>query len=589
MQPATVPKVTEAVISKLPRLRTQQTAWPLVSSGVFRDWIVTIEAKLGSPKFLNLTLSYLDAIGEILWLEDRDTVVLEPQFLTRDIVGKVLAPPYFPRSVPKIDGCRFGLPQLTRAFGARLSRRVLEATLHLGVGVLETEAGAADPVVLLPSLLERSAPLTAWKLPERGEFVVQGRRLLCNEPSDAFSTGFFPRLQVNVCRALAPVKPELWKHGLCFANLQGARVVVQQSFEGHAIDVWVWAQAALPCIQAVVSIIAMVERVRRDSCPGVPVRELALSVAELRAWRPQPDGGVPPGTVAGYAVDQLQQCSDPSAFVRPVHPDPTRSTVVERAGDLLLRPEDHATVLHPSVCPPELTTVDALGVKPARRRLRVLVVRANSLHQRVRVTNPEAFQQATAKDVRNGQVPGLVTESLDTDHEERLLKEALAQSAAGPCRVELETIGDVTCDYFRDTVLTLKPDWIHYIGHCNEAGLVLKDGHLSPVVLATLLAACPLIGLLLNCCYGRLVMAEAVQPFVDSLIAGDEQQPDVWAPHFALRFWQNVFNGCSLHDSFRDADPVSPSYPANADDADGAVIELQFEHVLTTTRTELEA
>eukprot|EP00051_Salpingoeca_urceolata_P025683 m.464862 g.464862 ORF g.464862 m.464862 type:complete len:55 (+) comp20358_c0_seq6:161-325(+) len=42
---------------------------------------------------------------------------------------------YFPNSVPKIDGCRVNLAQLTKSFGSRLSQKILEAIVHLGVGV----------------------------------------------------------------------------------------------------------------------------------------------------------------------------------------------------------------------------------------------------------------------------------------------------------------------------------------------------------------------------------------------------------------------------------------------------------------------
>eukprot|EP00051_Salpingoeca_urceolata_P023431 m.397297 g.397297 ORF g.397297 m.397297 type:complete len:230 (+) comp20105_c0_seq3:58-747(+) len=219
----------------------------------------------------------------------------------------------------------------------------------------------------------------------------------------------------------------------------------------------------------------------------------------------------------------------------------------------------------------------------ARRRLKVLVVRANTRHQDVRVTDAKAIREVMADaGVTLGpgdNIPGVMSDSLDTDFESRLIEEVLARSPVGSRHVDVKSIGDVTHAYLRQTIQAFDPDWIHYMGHCFDDGLALKDGTLSPQAFAALLKPRPITGLVLNCCDGRDVMSEAVGPFVSVLVAGDGAQPDAWAPGFACRFWRYVFDGRSAEDSFHTANPLSSLFPIT--DKDGQRMLVQFRHGLT--------
>ena len=167
-------------------------------------------------------LSYLAAMGEIICFPQMarlaDAVVLNPRWLTIDLLGSLLAPEILRQSTPAAtinigpDGAVLRRQVAALIEPAAWADVVIEILCHLDL------CFARDASLVLPSCLQTSQPEGLWMPAEPLALHYLGRRVLCMQDWDMLSAGLFPRLQTVIqkmlSQSLPPRHPLLWRGGL---------------------------------------------------------------------------------------------------------------------------------------------------------------------------------------------------------------------------------------------------------------------------------------------------------------------------------------------------------------------------------------
>ena len=227
-------------------------------------------------------LSYLAAMGEIVWFPQKpglaNTVVLNPRWLTVDLLGSLLAPEMIRQTtntstaavaVIGPDGevlwrrvANLIEPMLRQANVTDLDasvNNVINILFHLDLCFardgrlvrraekLEAPVAVVEPLVdkslvplVLPCCLQSSQPDGLWQPAKPDAMHYLGRRVLCCQNWDMLSAGVFPRLQTMMHRLLAQSHPpRLWYNGLFGICASEVECLVTLTEKGRAVDVWV--------------------------------------------------------------------------------------------------------------------------------------------------------------------------------------------------------------------------------------------------------------------------------------------------------------------------------------------------------------
>eukprot|EP00051_Salpingoeca_urceolata_P013700 m.173226 g.173226 ORF g.173226 m.173226 type:complete len:1267 (-) comp17867_c1_seq2:3026-6826(-) len=550
-----VPEIVKYMVPQLRQLRLEHATWPIVSKDIVLTWLQAScpDASSGSC-LVEACLTYLESLGEVVHLEKANMVALSPQFLTKDVLGKVLARMDMPNSMQAtVCSAQQGyvtVQQLEKAFEQGEAREVATLMCELSV------ACNKDTFLLVPSLLPRILPPwgSIWHPPLHCQ--VHGRRLRPDSPVTLFSPGLFPRVQAT-CLSGLDGESQVWFNGFKIHFVNGMVLVAAMASSRQMVDVVSWCQmrhadvALTACRKAVQDVIAKVIETASHSCSGTDVVEEVLSPSQLSLPPNEAFRGPRPGVGVGASA---------STRPRPRENDNTSPAAAElafaeghggsAAADAPLHgiasyPVDRLCEMPPAerVTNPDTHTNDIVSHALGLPTLVLLIVRCN------------------ASPYRQG---------LNVDKEEAVIRQALALHPRA--LVCVETLGFPTLQALRHMLCRVRPDWIHFSGHGNprsKPGLRFVDRNdrdivVSPKEFSSLLQhqleltpPAPVTGVVLNCCYALPVM-HAVKPFVEAVIGIDgDTITDACCHRFAEKFWDTMFRGRTARHSLGLADKAS--------------------------------
>eukprot|EP00051_Salpingoeca_urceolata_P024870 m.441843 g.441843 ORF g.441843 m.441843 type:complete len:1196 (+) comp20283_c2_seq8:975-4562(+) len=550
-----VPLALEAVVQALPELRKACQGWQIMQLRSFVEWLGTIRPALAQNESLrNASLTYLESAGEIVWLPDSGLVALSPQFLTKEVFGRVLANSTFP-GVVQSGGVAphsglLPLSQLEQFYGPDKADTVCRLLCELNLACRQSRTE-----LLVPSLLvsDTDVPNRPWQPAVNAR--VFGRRLQCDpDRITLFSPGLFPKVQAACWNRWPNVR--LWFNGLVSRSDKQRALYVAMSASRQSVDVCAWHAGAdhvgslTWCRDAVAAVMTIITTVLATCCSGVSATTLALSSSELLSQANTATGqSESPQLVHAYSISELLKLA-------PLGSHDGLPVMLETAPPRITNP---CTGVQDEVS-------DLLGIPV----LKLLVVRSNSqpfdfpLHvdreetliRRALAsssTASQASQASASHDTTKTSPRGRFDAWPDEDG---ALTEFDSRARAAPTvpAVQLMALGHVTVEMFEATLRELQPDWVHYIGHGTEHGIQLVDHLDQPVVLQTseladMLQNMHLRGLVLNCCFSSMLVPD-LAPWVGAVVTGQPDILDACALVFAETFWGSLFRGDALEHAF---------------------------------------
>eukprot|EP00051_Salpingoeca_urceolata_P018216 m.254420 g.254420 ORF g.254420 m.254420 type:complete len:1225 (-) comp19147_c0_seq1:116-3790(-) len=518
-----VPRIMTKVVQQLEALRATHEEWPILTQHAFCEHLCDINAAFRQTLLFQNCLTYLEGVGEIVWLRQA-YVVLTPEFLTSNVLGAVLAPAHIGGQVQADaqagdqrqegdDGLGEAAARLHAVHGI-VRKEQLEAVFKNNGDMVaellcELNLGCeyAPGELLLPSLLAAAGiPSQTWS-PRQGARAY-GRRYVCMSEVTCFSPGLFPRVQAACWASPCHRDNQIWFGGFsAIATAMGgtaeATLVVTMTQDRRSVDVCAWStneNALAACHEVVERVARWVAQAQQVCCSGTQTTTFALSPSQLTQ-------DPPPWTTST------------------VHGFPLADVQARQHDDRVRNPDTSASD----------SAAELLGLVV----LRVLIVRANSRPYK---------------------------EPVNTDKEERVIRQAL--ECRPRCVAKVDSIGFATLPQLKAKLAEFKPDWVHYVGHTGNVSdgsqqsgaprralmLVGNDGEprlLHPQELADLLQEQQprITGLVLNACHSTDLF-EAATLHVDVVIGGDGVIDDRLGSAFATTFWGHMFGGGTLQHCF---------------------------------------
>ena len=330
-----VPRVCKDVITQLPRLKS--TFGKIVPLTEFSSALVSVHPGLSKAELAKSAIRFLHYTGEVVWLEkDRAasaTVVLDPQWLTKEIIGHILAPNRLHGILEEVAEGKVSRIALERIFGT--SWRDPDSVLNLLCALdlcfpLDTDC----TLFMFPARLREEIALSALWKPDELRKACCGRRLVCEGECDMFSAGFFPRLQVRIHQEFEAHGVSvlwLWRRSFRLEATNGDTVcIVRISSAARSVDIWVRSlegkrrEAIALCNR----ILDVMKELQSESCPGAQTEVLILSEQHIaHGGSEQP---------SGWTLESLQDLQDdanPPALKKNCCPNLSRA--LDRAGRLL--------------------------------------------------------------------------------------------------------------------------------------------------------------------------------------------------------------------------------------------------------------
>eukprot|EP00301_Raphidiophrys_heterophryoidea_P008854 c13196_g1_i1.p1 GENE.c13196_g1_i1~~c13196_g1_i1.p1 ORF type:complete len:793 (+),score=244.08 c13196_g1_i1:900-3278(+) len=353
-----VPRLCEHIIAHtLPNIRTSHSL--LLRSELESRIVVDNPFVKGKAEVIDAITGYLRDIGEIVWFDGLDLVIVDVPWLCTDIIGPLLAPNNFviPRlsatSTDKVTTQQLQLVyrqfQVAKAKTAKISTNTPRSTtrnqwfenekeLHKVVELLENLGLCFETAIphewIVPALLDCVPPTSPWQADSTTFTRFVGRRVSVQQPNiEMFSAGFFPRLQVR-CAAVFCGNVTLWKGVLVGVRDEGVQCCAVLREGGVAVDVMLRAAdslEALTCMGSVLQqVMEMIEMCRQQSCNGSQVKVQALSVKDMKQCVEEP---------ARFNFENLQQLVKAGQQHKLARPEEPRGSMLMENVLELLGPE----------------------------------------------------------------------------------------------------------------------------------------------------------------------------------------------------------------------------------------------------------
>ena len=212
-----------------------------------------------------------------------------PLWLCHNVVGPLLAPPYFPFGMPSRNSGEVTLNDIKsalKAFEDDLNKRRTPSsntvTAKEAIGVLLCldlciEVEKSPGKFQIPALLQHSIPKGSWV--EDAMFdVYRGQRYECSHSVDIISPSSFVVFQSRCSRMAKPTRREAWKDGIKLIRIVDDKVVESRIElgikKGHCcIDIILRWSSKKACEEVAKDFLAeikdMIMRVCDERSPGV--------------------------------------------------------------------------------------------------------------------------------------------------------------------------------------------------------------------------------------------------------------------------------------------------------------------------------
>ncbi|PIA38392.1 hypothetical protein AQUCO_02800235v1 [Aquilegia coerulea] len=289
----------------------------------------------------------LHHIGEVVYFEGLGFLILDCEWLCRDVLGQLVNLDVKRHNTGEKNGfiSRMELEKILRGSlqsqipgkGSKIFENLEASDLVRMMLKLELcyeqDPGAPNSLLLIPSLLEEGRGRNQRWQASMANCVYAGRHLKCDDSSHMFLTpGFFPKLQVNLHNKIFGLKNH---HGATYGlekflitiSIDGIYVRVELGGQlGHYIDVLacstknltetlrLFQQLIIPAIQSLCHGVTLRENIIRPECvknltppryrktQSVPLQQLKQAVLSVPAdsmydyqhtWATVSDGGRP--------------------------------------------------------------------------------------------------------------------------------------------------------------------------------------------------------------------------------------------------------------------------------------------------------
>ncbi|XP_065839117.1 death-associated protein kinase 1-like isoform X3 [Oscarella lobularis] len=227
----------------------------------FQKWIAQEIKLVLNEDEKKVAVEYLDSCGLIINLGRR--ICVRPQWLCHNVIGPLLAPPWFPVAMQTGKSGKASKSDIESALTAfeddlihkgRPSSFVvktddaIEVLRYLDLCI---ELEDAPGMHQIPALLDDSIPPAAWARDSTLD-VYRGLRYECDKPIDIISPSLFVVLQCR-CSRLANTRRELWKNGIKLVRIIGNKEIeclIQLGLKKgrHCIDVILrWSSKVVEC------------------------------------------------------------------------------------------------------------------------------------------------------------------------------------------------------------------------------------------------------------------------------------------------------------------------------------------------------
>ncbi|XP_065838506.1 death-associated protein kinase 1-like [Oscarella lobularis] len=232
-----VPKLCHIIEEKicLPDKERKSPLRNFMTSELFLKWVVEDVGITLNENQKKVSVEYLDSTGVIVNLGPQ--ICLRPQWLCHNVVGPLLAPPYFPFGMPSQKSGEVSLKDIElalKAFEDDLKKRgtpssntvtVEEAIQVLLCLDLCTEVEKSpEKKYQIPALLQHSIRRDAW-IEDAMFDVYRGQRYECSLSVDIISPSSFVVFQSRCSRMNKPTRREAWKDGVKLVRIVDDKVV----------------------------------------------------------------------------------------------------------------------------------------------------------------------------------------------------------------------------------------------------------------------------------------------------------------------------------------------------------------------------
>ncbi|XP_065839231.1 death-associated protein kinase 1-like isoform X3 [Oscarella lobularis] len=320
-----VPKLCHVIEQKLclPNEEGKSSLRNFMKSEEFVKWVVEdVGIRLNEDE-RKVSVEYLDSSGIIVNLGPQ--ICPRPLWLCHNVVGPLLAPPYFPFGMPSEKSGEVSLKDIDsalRAFEDDLKKRgtpssytvtVEEAIWVLLCLDLCIEVENSPGTFQIPALLQHSIPKGSWV--EDAMFdVYRGQRYECSLSVDIISPSSFVVFQSRCSRMAKPTSREAWKDGVKLIRIVDDKVVESRIElgikKGHCcIDVILRWSSKAACDKVAKDFLAeikdMIMRACDERSPGVILNLFYLDSKHLKQLDEDP---------AIYSMAEVEKKVNQQAF-----------------------------------------------------------------------------------------------------------------------------------------------------------------------------------------------------------------------------------------------------------------------------------
>ncbi|XP_070579221.1 death-associated protein kinase 1-like [Ptychodera flava] len=244
--------------------------------------------------FLRMATSYLDNIGELLFIKNPngdDIIVLNIQWLCSRVFGPMLATEIFFQYNKKLRKKQkfYSRSDIDEVFSEFADTGLLLTLLKIFELIFEADHGPSvsvgDILYIAPALLIENMPESQWRRDPLKESYF-GRRIQCRDETDSFSPGLFPRLQArlyNHFRDLGKTPSGIWKNGIKVCHVVECLVYMTRGWRAIHICVRAKDEKSIgDCHYLLKMVSEQIIDVLEICCPGSDVESRVLSARSLR-------------------------------------------------------------------------------------------------------------------------------------------------------------------------------------------------------------------------------------------------------------------------------------------------------------------
>ncbi|XP_065831398.1 uncharacterized protein [Oscarella lobularis] len=290
-------------------------------------------------------LKFLHMYSSVIFFEEEDLVVVNPNWLCHNVIGPLMSPEEFPTHLTSTDGI-FSLDDIRIAlhqFNKRQRKPWIDVNEAIRI-LCRLEICFPLPnspqCYQFPALAQEKRPAEAW-IKNADMRVYIGRRLECQSDTDIIIPGTMPFFQAHVAASRKPSSlcPIIWQGGVkafeTFDNLH-FEVLVELAVNDRAIDIIVRGpeHSEAECYKRLETTKQMVEKMLDKRSPGTRLSELVLSrkVMEILVE-----------TRHAYSFTDIEDAKD-CGLCPQIGSSPTSNDFIS---DLVVVPEKHINVVLP--------------------------------------------------------------------------------------------------------------------------------------------------------------------------------------------------------------------------------------------------